>query len=81
MSADTRSYVPPVKIGEVMRGSAIGIITASKSRSYPVGSYALGSVGWTEFAIAKEKDLEKIEIPANGKVTDALGVLGKRLSP
>lgn len=63
-----------------MRGSAIGQITASKSKSFPVGSYALGNVGWTELAIAKEKHLEKMEIPRNGKVTDTLGVLGTTIS-
>ncbi|KAL8627864.1 hypothetical protein Q9189_006429 [Teloschistes chrysophthalmus] len=73
---DTRSYIPPVKIGEVMRGVAIGIIKASKSISFPVGSYANGRVGWTEYAVANEKDLEKTDVPSNGKVTDALGVLG-----
>src|SRR5665213_3038994 len=73
---DTRSYIPPVKIGEVMRGGVIGEIKASKSKVFPTGSYAQGTVGWTELAIAKEKDLEKIEVPANGQLTDALGVLG-----
>lgn len=59
-----------------MRGQAIGIIRASKSSSFPVGSYALGMVGWTEYAIVKAKHLEKFDIPRNGKITDALGVLG-----
>jgi NADPH-dependent curcumin reductase CurA len=74
--ADTRSYLPPVKIGEVMRGSVIGTIRVSKSKAYPAGSYAVGYAGWTELAILKENDLEKIEIPKNGRLTDAMGVLG-----
>ncbi|KAF1988202.1 NADP-dependent leukotriene B4 12-hydroxydehydrogenase [Aulographum hederae CBS 113979] len=73
---DTRSYVPPVQIGEVMRGAAVGIVTASRSRSFPVGSYAMGTIGWTEYAKVKDKVLTQIQIPKNGKVTDALGVLG-----
>lgn len=73
---DTRSYIPPVKIGEVMRGSVIGQIVASKASSFPVGSYATANAGWTELSIVKEKDLEKIEVPKNGKVTDALGAVG-----
>jgi NADPH-dependent curcumin reductase CurA len=78
MVIDTRSYVPPVQIGEIMRGSVIGIITASKSSKFPVGSYALGTaLGWTEYAVAKAKQLEKIDVPSNGKLTDSLGVLGK----
>ena len=73
---DTRSYVPPVQIGETMRGACIGIIKASKSPSFPIGSYATGTVGWTEYAIVHSKALQKIEIPENGRLTDALGVLG-----
>lgn len=77
LNADTRSYVPPVQIGEVMRGAAIGVIKASKSDAFPVGSYASGTIGWTELAVVKSKHLEKVDIPENGKITDALGVLGK----
>ena len=77
---DTRSYVPPVQIGEVMRGAAIGVIKASKSDAFPVGSYASGTVGWTELAVVKTKDLQKVDVPSNGKTTDALGVLGKHVS-
>jgi NADPH-dependent curcumin reductase CurA len=66
-----------VKVGEVMRGLAVGVVTASKSANFPVGTTATGNVGWTEVAVAKEKELEKVEVPRNGKMTDALGVLGK----
>jgi hypothetical protein len=74
--SDARSYLPPVAIDAVMRGVCIGKVKASKSSSFPVGSYAMGSVGWTEIAVVPEKQLEKVEIPDNGQVTDALGVLG-----
>ncbi|KKY17198.1 putative nadp-dependent leukotriene b4 12-hydroxydehydrogenase [Phaeomoniella chlamydospora] len=70
------SYVPPVKIGETMRGVCVGVIEASKSKSYPVGSYANSMVGWTELAVVDEKHLEKIDLPKNARATDALGVLG-----
>lgn len=74
---DTRSYIPPVQIGEVMRGSCIGHVVASKSSAFPEGTTALASdAGWTEYAILDEKRLEKITVPPNGRVTDALGVLG-----
>ncbi|KAL8731720.1 MAG: hypothetical protein Q9181_004201 [Wetmoreana brouardii] len=73
---DTRSYVPPVQVGEIMRGAAIGIIKASRSDAFPVGSYATGTVGWTELAVVNEKALQRVDVPKNGKVTDALGVLG-----
>ncbi|KAL8787524.1 MAG: hypothetical protein Q9213_002182 [Squamulea squamosa] len=73
---DARSYVPPVQIGEIMRGFCIGIIKASKSSSFPTGSYATGNVGWTEYAIVHSKSLQKVDLPKDAKITDALGVLG-----
>lgn len=59
-----------------MRGAVIGKVIASKSKSFPVNTTVSTACGWTELAIVKEKDLEKIEVPADGKMTDALGVLG-----
>ena len=59
-----------------MRGSAIGIVKASKSNAFPVGSFAVANVGWRELAVAKASDLQKADIPNNGRLTDVLGVLG-----
>lgn len=73
---DTKSYVPPVQIDEVMRGGAIGLVKASKSTAFPIGSYATGFAGWTELAVMNEKSLQKADVPKNGKITDLLGVLG-----
>jgi NADPH-dependent curcumin reductase CurA len=59
----TRSYIPPVEIGAVMRGSGIGLIIASKSSKLPVGTYATGMCGWTEYAILKEKFVDLLDLP------------------
>jgi NADPH-dependent curcumin reductase CurA len=76
-ASDTRSYIPPVQIGEVMRGVVIGEVVESKETKFPVGTYATTmGVGWSELGIVKEKNLERLEVPKGGKLTDALGVLG-----
>jgi NADPH-dependent curcumin reductase CurA len=72
----TRSYIPPVEIGAVMRGSGIGLIVASKSSKFPVGTYATAMCGWSEYAVLKEKFVEKLDLPEGAVPTDALGVLG-----
>jgi NADPH-dependent curcumin reductase CurA len=61
-----------------MRGAVIGKIIASKSTKYPVGSYAYAPSGWTELVVLDDsnKDMAKVELPKDGKLTDALGVLG-----
>jgi NADPH-dependent curcumin reductase CurA len=60
----------------MMRGAVIAKVQASKSAKFTAGDYVTCSTGWTELAVAKEKDLTLLEVPPNGQVTDALGVLG-----
>lgn len=59
-----------------MRGSAVGRVIASKSKQYPKGAIAVGYAGWTELAVLNESELERIDLPRNGKPSDALSVLG-----
>ncbi|CAJ2509334.1 Uu.00g143600.m01.CDS01 [Anthostomella pinea] len=73
---DTRSYMPPVAIGETMRGAAISKVLASKSSKVKEGDLVNAFCGWTEVAIVNEEQFEVVELPKGSKVTDALGVLG-----
>lgn len=58
---DARSYLPPVKIGEVMRSMALAVVLrAGEGSKYKVGSYVSGAVGWREYAVMQDKDLEEI---------------------
>lgn len=58
---DARSYVPPVKIGEIMRAGGVGrVVLAPEGSKFKVGEWVNGTLGWTEYAIARVKDLEKI---------------------
>ncbi|RKU42553.1 hypothetical protein DL546_006053 [Coniochaeta pulveracea] len=74
---DERSYLPPVQIGEVMRGGSVCRVLASKSSNFKAGDLVTTfTAGWREIAIVKESDANKVVLPPNGHVTDALGVLG-----
>lgn len=73
---DTRSYIPPVQIGAVMRGSGVGTIIASKSPQFKAGEVAEAACGWTELAVLPAKEVQKLDLPPNGRMTDALGTLG-----
>jgi NADPH-dependent curcumin reductase CurA len=44
------SYLPPVGIGEVMRGGAVGEVVESRNDDFPVGAPVLGMLGWQEYA-------------------------------
>ena len=48
---DRPSYIPPVQIGEVMRGATTGEIIESKNADFPVGAFVQGLFGWQEYAI------------------------------
>jgi NADPH-dependent curcumin reductase CurA len=74
---DARSYVPPVAIGEKMRGTAISRVLASKIDKVKEGDLVNANCGWTEVAILGAKEFDVVELPKGSKVTDALGVLGK----
>jgi NADPH-dependent curcumin reductase CurA len=64
------TYLPAVGIGEVMRAFAIGQVVASKSKTFKVGSFVAGLIGWQEYLVfdathksAKEYHVIPSEIP------------------
>ncbi|WP_130619501.1 NADP-dependent oxidoreductase [Dyella amyloliquefaciens] len=52
--SDVPQYMPPVAIGEVMRGIGIGRVVASKASHYAVGDLVQGLVGWQDYAVLDE---------------------------
>jgi NADPH-dependent curcumin reductase CurA len=48
---DVPSYVPPVQIGEVMRGSGVGEVIASRNPAYRVGDLVYGPTGWQAYCL------------------------------
>lgn len=49
---DVEQYMPPVQIGEVMRGYGIGQVVASKHPDLAVGDLVNGMLGWQDYSIA-----------------------------
>ncbi|MBX9693636.1 MAG: NADP-dependent oxidoreductase, partial [Cyanobacteria bacterium] len=47
--SDREQYMPPVKIGEVMRGLGIGRVVESKNPSFQVGQLVTGLIGWQDY--------------------------------
>jgi hypothetical protein len=48
------TYLPPVGIGEVMRGLGMGRVVASMHDSYSEGQLVQGLTGWQEWAVASD---------------------------
>ncbi len=50
--SDMDQYLPPVEIGEVMRGGAIGVVEASRSDRFAPGAVVnAGLAGWQDYAV------------------------------
>ena len=45
------TYVDPVPVGEVMRGSGVGRVVASRNASLPEGQWVYGSLGWQQYVV------------------------------
>ncbi|PHH58848.1 hypothetical protein CDD81_4268 [Ophiocordyceps australis] len=56
--SDRRSYLPPVKIGERMRGSVIGRVLVSNSKQAAPGQLVTAHAGWAQYAIVSEGAFE-----------------------
>jgi NADPH-dependent curcumin reductase CurA len=50
---DVPSYMPPVRLGETMRGLGAGTVIESRNPEMPVSTSVLGALGWQELAIAR----------------------------
>ena len=57
----TRSYIPPVGIGEVMRALAAGRVIASRHPGFAVGDHVSGGLGVQEYAISNGQAVSKLD--------------------
>jgi NADPH-dependent curcumin reductase CurA len=73
-----RSYIAPVELGAIMRGQSIAqIISVGTSLSkFKPGDWVVAYSGWTEYALLSAKEVQPFTVPAGGRPTDAMSVLG-----
>jgi NADPH-dependent curcumin reductase CurA len=71
---DTKSYVPPFQVGQVIESGVVGEVVESKSELLKPGDVVSGQLGWRLYNVAPAKYLMKT-IPGVSATT-ALGVLG-----
>jgi hypothetical protein len=72
---DARSYIRPVRIGEVMRAAALGSVIASNHPGFAVGDHVTGTFGVQEYAVSDGRGVIKAD-PAVAPLPTYLGVLG-----
>ena len=69
-------YANPLKIGDVMVGRGVGVVTESRHPDFAPGNAVQSEFGWREYAVLDGKGLRKL--PADLKpLSLALGLIGQ----
>jgi NADPH-dependent curcumin reductase CurA len=74
--SDVKSYIPPVAIGEVMRGITIGVIEQSHHDNFQVGDIVQGILGWQDYAVTNGAGLTRLPKDPSLPLTAHLGLFG-----
>ncbi|WP_448586154.1 NADP-dependent oxidoreductase [Thermaurantiacus sp.] len=74
--SDMEQYMPPVGLGEPMRGGVVGRIIASRNPAFPEGALAAGLGAWADHLISSGVGLQLMpEIPGI-PIPEAFGTFG-----
>ncbi|QYX31830.1 NADP-dependent oxidoreductase [Sphaerospermopsis torques-reginae] len=76
--SDRPQYMPPVELGEVMRGMTIGVVEESKNPKFQRGDLVSGLLGWQDYALITTENLPyitKIPQPLTVPLTAFMGPL------
>ena len=72
----TRSYIPPVELGDVMRAGSVGKVIKTKGKTlFQVGDYLSGWGGVQNFCITKGENFHKVD-PSRSSLSSYIGILG-----
>jgi NADPH-dependent curcumin reductase len=74
--SDMDQYMPPVNLGDVMRGGTLGIVEQSNNPDYAVGDVVSTFTGWQEYAVvdgAQKLAKGAVPLPAYMSVLGATG--------
>ena len=70
------SYAPPMALGDVVFGQALGVVVATRAPGFAVGDTVMSMVGgWQEYSLAPAAALTRVD-PGMAPPTAWLGVLG-----
>ncbi|MGE0882437.1 MAG: NADP-dependent oxidoreductase [Blastocatellales bacterium] len=76
MWATRDTYLPAVKIGEVMRGTTIGIVEESRNPKFKVGDHVSGLLGWQKYAVTDGKGINVLPNLPGVPLTAHFGLFG-----
>jgi NADPH-dependent curcumin reductase len=75
--SDLPSYIPPVQIGEVMRGACVAEVVSSRHDGFAQGDLVFGVFGWQDYAVVDVDGLAPVsKVPDGVSPADALSAFG-----
>lgn len=63
--SDMEQYMPPVQLGEVMRGLGLGKVIASNNSNFKVGDTVSGLLGWQDYYVMKDSSIFPLSVLPN----------------
>jgi len=74
-ATEVESYLPPVGLGEVMRGGGIGRVEESRNENFPTGAIVQGMMGWQDYFLSSDgKDISVLPVLPGIPLTAYLAV-------
>ena len=74
---DTKGYIPPVQIGEIMRAGSVAEVVESNHDGFKAGDLVQGGFGWQDFAVTDgEGMLPARKMPPGVSPNAALSIFG-----
>lgn len=73
---ERENYLPPLAIGEVMRGFGIGVVEQSRNADFPEGALVQGFLGWQDYAVNDGTNLQQFLKDPSVPLTAYLGLFG-----
>jgi NADPH-dependent curcumin reductase len=70
--SDMEQYMPPVQLGEVMRGGTLSVVEESRNPAFQKGDIVSGIAGWQEYAVLDGGQ----KLPPGVPLTASMSVLG-----
>ncbi len=74
---DSEGYLPPVGLGDVMRGLTLGVVEDSRSERFKSGDLVMPiSGGWADYAVVPDSGLRSVHRVPGLPLTASLSVMG-----
>ncbi|RKP25266.1 oxidoreductase [Syncephalis pseudoplumigaleata] len=72
---NTRSYIAPVELGAVMRGSVVAEVVESRADTFKPGDIVVGVIGWQQYAALDAQQLTLLPVPRGMSIPAAFHLL------